>query len=116
MQYNMQRVIRTISALIQDTYFSLMKARIDPRDEFSPRINEEQARHLMYRIPVYIPTPPFIVDSSHLEKGVYNDLMSLDEVDIDHVFKEAIGKIFENLNLEYFLWSVKSLLRWEWKK
>ena len=93
-----------------------MKARFDPEDEFSPRINEEQAIRLMYRIPVYTPISPFIIDSSHLEKDVYNDLMSLDEESRNSVVKEAIGKIFEDLNSEYFLWSVKGLLKWEWKK
>ena len=112
----MQQTIRTMSALIRDIYISLMKPRVDPEDEFSPRVNEEQAIHLMYRIPVYTPIPPFIIDSSHLEKDVYNDLIGLDEECRNSVVKEAIGKIFENLNSEYFLWSVKGLLRWEWKK
>jgi hypothetical protein len=74
---------------------------------------QEQAENLIYRIPVYRPTPSFFVELHDLSYKVKQELHSLDDKTLDRVMKEAIARIFENINERYFLLSVKKLLRWE---
>src|SRR5438132_313275 len=83
----------TTDRLTEELYLNLMSIR----KRFT-RKYQQQAENLMFRIPVYKPTPTFYVELHDL---CYK------------VMKEAISKIFENINERYFLLSVKKLLRWE---
>ena len=94
--------------LIDELYLNLMSIR-----KGLVRKYQEQAENLIYRIPVYRPTPSFFVELHDLSYKVKQELHSLDDKILDRVMKEAIASIFENINERYFLLSVKKLLRWE---
>jgi hypothetical protein len=74
---------------------------------------EKQAFDLMYKIPVYKPTPFFeikIPDVSQQIKKELDDRWDYKE-EVDYILKEAVGRIFKNLDERYFLLSVKQLLK-----
>jgi hypothetical protein len=74
---------------------------------------QKQAKDLIYRIPVYIPVPPFIVYKKDLGDRLKNELADYSEKDRADVLKTAVERIFENINQRYFLQSVKKLLKVE---
>jgi hypothetical protein len=76
------------------------------------RFYEEQARYKMYRIAVFRPPPVFVVYLKHLDDRLKQELASLDRETKDFVMKEAIGRIFEQVDKRFFLLSVKPLLTW----
>ena len=93
----------TIEATIDELYLCLVKLHS----------YEKQAYHLMYRIPVYRPTPFFEIKISDLNEQVKKELDDRwnykDE--IDYILKAAVSRIFANLDERYFLLSVKRLLQ-----
>jgi len=99
----------TTDRLVEELYLNLMSIRRDK----TARVYQGQAEHLIYRIPIHKPTPYFIVELSHLSYKVKKELHDLDDKSLDRVMKEAIGRIFENINERYFLLNVKKLLKWE---
>lgn len=99
----------TTNKLEQELYLDLMKVRNDENH----RKYQQQAKDLMYKIPVYKPIPNFIVSLADLSDRVKVELSSLDSKSLNDVMKEGIGKIFENIDERYFLLSVKKLLKWE---
>jgi hypothetical protein len=74
---------------------------------------EKQANELMYRIPIYRPTPFFEIKISDLNEQVKKELDDRWDYkkEIDYIVKEAVGRIFSNINEAYFFLSVKRLLR-----
>jgi len=76
------------------------------------RLYEEQARYKIYRIPVFRPPPAFVVYLKHLDDRLKKELASLDKQTKDFVMKEAIGRIFEQVDKRFFLLSAKPLLKW----
>jgi hypothetical protein len=76
----------------------------------------EQARYLLYRIPVHKPTPVFVVRVSHLYDALKHELDTLDDHTLNRVMKDAIGRLFENEKQDYYLLRVKSLLRWRFEE
>jgi hypothetical protein len=76
------------------------------------RSYEEQVRYKMYRIPVFRPSPFFVVYLKHLDERLKKELANLDRQTKDFVMKEAIGRIFEQVDRRFFLLSVKPLLQW----
>jgi hypothetical protein len=98
----------TTNRLTEELYLNLMGVRKGPIRKY-----QEHAENLMYRIPVYKPTPTFYVELVDLSYKIKQELHGLNDKSLDRVMKEAIGKIFENINERYFLLSVKKLLRWE---
>jgi hypothetical protein len=95
----------TIERTVDELYLSLMK--VDGNHY------EKQASDLMYRIPVHKPTPVFEIKISDLNKQVKKELD--DRWDnrkiIDYILKEAVGRIFKNIDERYFLLSAKRLLQ-----
>jgi hypothetical protein len=93
----------TIEGTIDELYLCLMKLRS----------YEKQAYDLMYRIPVYKPTPIFEIKISDLNEQVKKGLDDRwnYKKEIDYILKEAVGRIFKNLDERYFLLSVKRLLQ-----
>jgi len=63
------------------------------------RFYEEQARYKMYRIPVFRPPPVFVVYLKHLDEGLKKELSNLDRESKDLVMKEAISRIFEQVEV-----------------
>lgn len=74
---------------------------------------EKQAVDLMYRIPIHKPTPAFEIKISDLGQQVQRELDKRwgHKNEIDYILKEAVGRIFKNINERYFLLSVKRLLK-----
>jgi hypothetical protein len=76
---------------------------------------EKQAREIIYRIPIFRPSPPFVINASDLSQRVTNELQILrketNEKTLFILLKEAAGKFFENLDFAYYHTSVKKLLR-----
>jgi hypothetical protein len=93
----------TIEGTVDELYLCLMKIRD----------YEKQANELMYRIPIYRPTPFFEIKISDLNEQVKKELDDRwgYKKEIDYILKEAVGRIFENIDKRYFLLSVKRLLR-----
>jgi hypothetical protein len=76
------------------------------------RFYEEQARYKMYRIPIFRPPPVFVVYLKHLDHRLKHEISTLDRENRDFVLREAISKIFCQLDERFFLLSVKPLLKW----
>ena len=79
------------------------------------RFYEEQARYKMHRIPVFLPPPVFVVHLKHLDEELKKELSSLDKESKDFVMKDAISRIFEQVDKRYFLLNVRPLLRWRFE-
>jgi hypothetical protein len=79
------------------------------------RFYEEQARYKMYRIPVFLPPPVFVVHLKHLDEELKKELSSLDKESKDFVMKDAISRIFEQVDKRFFLLNVRPLLRWRFE-
>jgi|GraSoiStandDraft_41_1057321.scaffolds.fasta_scaffold422617_3 hypothetical protein len=95
----------TIERTVDELYLCLMTVKDD--------LYYKQAYALMYIIPVYRPTPVFEIKISDLNKQVKKELDDRwnDRKIIDYILKEAVGRIFKNLDESYFLLSVKRLLQ-----
>ena len=95
----------TIERSVDELYLCLMK--VDNNHY------EKQARNLIYRIPVYEPTPFFNIKISDLNQQVKRELDDRwnYKLEIDYILKEAVGRIFKNIDERYFLLSVKRLLK-----
>jgi hypothetical protein len=93
----------TIEGTIEELYLCLIKLRS----------YEKQAYDLMYRIPVYKPIPFFEIKISDLNEQIKKELDDRwnYKKEIDYILKEAVGRIFRNINEAYFFLSVKRLLR-----
>jgi hypothetical protein len=100
--------------LIDELFLELDNVKkMDEKSGLTKRKYEEHAKWLMYRIPVYRPAPPFIVNLSDLSTRIKEELADLDDETLDYVLKESIGRIFESIDQSYFRLSVRRLLKWE---
>jgi hypothetical protein len=93
----------TIERTVDELYLNLMK----------DGLYYKQAYALMYYIPVEQPMPIFEIKISDLSKQVKKELDARwdNRKIIDYILKEAVGRIFENIEERYFLLSVKRLLQ-----
>jgi hypothetical protein len=74
----------------------------------------EQAKDLIYKIPVYNPPPVFQIHLSDiLNEKIKHDLAELDDPQLDDVMRDSIGRIFETIDERYYNLSVRNLLRWK---
>ncbi len=75
----------------------------------------KQAIDIMYKIPVFIPSPPFIIRLSDLSERIrieFNDYCALNKIDTVVIFlKEIATRFFENINFVYFHRSVMRSLK-----
>ncbi len=71
----------------------------------------DQARYLQYRVGVYKPTPIFQVYLSDLSARMVKELHSLDSKDRLFVLKQAVGRIFEDINPTLYHNSISMVLR-----
>ena len=80
----------------------------DSGDKIRVRKYYRRATELGRWIPIARPPPEYIVDKSDLNDGLRKEL--LDEITSNdgrqHVLKEAVGRIFENLNFERYHLSI----------
>jgi hypothetical protein len=74
----------------------------------------DQAEKILYRIPVWKPPPPFLIDLFDLTKKIKQELKDLRKSDpriFESVVKKAVEIIFENINAKYYHLSVARHLR-----
>jgi hypothetical protein len=78
------------------------------------RTHRKQAQELMFKIPVYNPTPVFLVHLSSIpDDKIKRELASLDNSTRKQVLNDSIGLVFESINEQYYNLSVKKMLQWE---
>jgi hypothetical protein len=101
----------TTQRLIDELYLCL----IDFRDGMNENLRkyEDQAGYLIYRIPIYKPTPSFLISKKDLTVRLIQELESLDQISRKKVLKDAADRIFEGINKRYYLLSVRNLLNVE---
>jgi hypothetical protein len=95
----------TNDRLTEELYLCLMKS---PNTDY-----QKKAFDLIYKIPVYRPTPCFEIKISDLSASVKRelDLIWTHKRELDFILKQAVSRIFANVNERYFLLSVKHLLQ-----
>jgi hypothetical protein len=93
----------TIERTVDELYLNLMKVKS----------YDALANDLMYRIPVHKPTPIFQIKIADINTEVKKELDARwdNRKIIDYILKEAVGRIFQNIDERYFLLSVKRLLQ-----
>ncbi|MGI8833057.1 MAG: hypothetical protein ACR2IS_10530 [Nitrososphaeraceae archaeon] len=101
--------IWTAERLTDELFLCLLKAREDG----GSRKYEQQAKHLIYRIPIYRPIPFFIVKIKDLSPKLKEELVSLEGKSLGNVIIEAIGRLVEQVDERYFPLSVRRLLKWK---
>ena len=74
---------------------------------------QRQAYDLIYKIPVYKPPPIFEIKISDLNEQVKKELDDRWHYkhELNYILKEAVSRIFANVDERYFLLSVKRLLQ-----
>jgi hypothetical protein len=74
----------------------------------------EQARDLIYKIPVFNPIPVFQISLNDIrDDKIRYELANLGDSDLDRVMRDSIGPIFECIDEHYYNLSVRKLLQWE---
>jgi hypothetical protein len=74
------------------------------------RIYYEQAFQLL-KIGAYKPASPYIIQFSHLTSRLQTELDQLHNIDLIYVLKQAVSRIFEDINLELYHNSISRALR-----
>jgi hypothetical protein len=78
------------------------------------RTHRKQAQELIYKIPLFNPTPVFLVHLSEIrDDKIKNELANLDSLARKQVLNDSIGLVFESVNEQYYNLSVRKLLQWE---
>jgi hypothetical protein len=76
----------------------------------------DQARKLLYRIPIDKPTPRFIIYLSDLDIKVKEQLRELKasytNKDYQDIISSAVDRMFESINYVYFHLNVAGLVKW----
>jgi hypothetical protein len=114
----------TIECLIDETYLSLancrevfcltssnkagLEARLNSGTGVLRRKYVEQARYILYRMPIYKPPPEFVVSVSDLDDRVKEALVKEDQATRKYILKRAVERIFESVDSRFYLLSVKA--------
>jgi hypothetical protein len=107
----------TTQKLIDELFLHLMGVQEivtnDSGDKITVRKYPGLAAELGRYIPIARPTPEYVIDKSDLSDRLRNEL--LEEITSDearqYVLKEAVGRIFENLNFERYQLSIARNLK-----
>jgi hypothetical protein len=85
----------------------------DKGETISVRKYPRRARELCKRIPVARPPPEYIVEKSDLNEKLRTELVEeiTSEEARQHILKEAVGRIFENLNSQEYHLSIARNLK-----
>jgi len=94
--------------IIDELFLCLMNVEEDQRRKYL-----QQANYLIYRIPIYQPTPSFIINIIDLTDKIKQELENSSDESLNGILTEAITRIFECVNKRYFNLSVRHLLKWE---
>jgi len=76
----------------------------------------DQARKLLYRIPIYKPAPYYVIYLSDLNRKVKEQLKDLKASYTNKYYEDiifsAVDRMFESINYVYFHLSVAGLVKW----
>jgi hypothetical protein len=102
--------IWTLEKLKDELFCCLMSIKVNGQYKY-----EKQAKYLIYRISIYKPTPYFIINNDDLSLKLKKELSSLDDDTLDEVIKDVVSWIYESINKNFFLLSIKryGLIFWE---
>ena len=71
-----------------------------------------QARELFKWIPIAKPSPVFVISISDLTPEIKNEIVAIDSEDtLTYALKQAVGRIFENLDFDYYHLSIAKNLK-----
>ena len=65
----------------------------------------------MLKIGAYNPAPPYVIQFSHLTPRLQSELDQLYDIDLIFVLKQAVSRIFEDINPELYHNSISRVLR-----
>jgi hypothetical protein len=85
----------------------------DKEKIFDNRKYYNQAHDLL-KIGAFRPVPPFPVSVSDLWLGLLKELWILDKTDREFVLKQAVGRIFEDINSQLYHNSISRVLEVRW--
>lgn len=92
----------TLSRLVDEVFLQLVRTHL------------RQARDLIYKIPVYKPTPVFLVHLSDiLDDKIKYELTNLEAATRKQVLNDSIGRMFESIDEHYYNLNVRKMLKWE---
>lgn len=74
------------------------------------RIYYCQALQLL-KIAAYNPAPAYIIRFSHLTSRLQAELTELNDIDLTYVLKQAVSRIFEDINVDLYHNSISRMLR-----
>jgi hypothetical protein len=76
-----------------------------------------QAEGLIYKINIYYPLPEFVIWTEDIPEGLVRALKSLGKVMMKHVITDAIRRIYESVDPEYFHTNgIYGKVRWRFGK
>jgi hypothetical protein len=109
----------TTERLVDELILCLCDSRSYTVDEKTGHISithkyYEQAEYLFYRIPVWKPTPPFVIFIDDLTPKIIEELEKLYRSNphvLQYILKMAVGAIFENIGPKYYHRSVARNLK-----
>ncbi len=86
----------------EELYLQLASLKINGERKY-----ENQASDLIYRIPIYCPTPSFIINKRDLSVPLIKELSSLSNKDLDKIVKDVVSGLYESIDKDYFLLHIK---------
>jgi hypothetical protein len=106
----------TTQKLIDELFLHLMRYQEIVTNEEGDQIRVRKylrlAAELGRRIPVARPPPEYVIDRSDLDERLRQELDEIKSNDARHdVLKQAVGRIFENLNFERYHLSIARNLK-----
>jgi len=110
-------ILWTREKLIDELFLHLMRIQEivtnDNGDKITVRKYPRLAAELGRYIPIAKPTPEYIIDKSDLNDRLRKELLEeiTSEEARQYVLKEAVGRIFENLNFERYHLSIARNLK-----
>jgi hypothetical protein len=73
------------------------------------RIYYDQALQML-KIGAYKPAPPYVIQFAHLTPRLQIELDQLLDIDLKYVLKQAVSRIFEDINLQLYHNSISRVL------
>jgi hypothetical protein len=90
----------TKNRLTDEIFLQMLRTQYkDPKSGVLKRKYVEQARSLLFRVPVYKPTPFFTLNYSDiLDDKIKQELAARNDTELDDIMHAAVGRIFECAN------------------
>jgi hypothetical protein len=85
------------------------KNNLQDKRVFDGRKYYNRAYHFL-KVGSFKPVPPFVINLSDLTRRLIKELYQLDEQDRKYVLKQAVGRIFEDINFELYHSSISRTL------